>query len=354
MPIESLFLVGQFAPGELGKSYRRAFGTLGIRTHTLDLQEHRSCFGWWTRARIPHRLTIRSGLIRSRSLRAFNRLLEDAVVRSGAPAVLSFSMGRILPETVRNLRSRGIRVVCFFPDNPFPPHPSQRPETLPVASEADLCLIWSNRLVEKLRTFGVSNVAFLPFGWDPEVFPYQNTQPQGTWPGALFIGTWDRHREKFLEKLAGHIPLRIYGHYWGTRTMPFSRVRRCWQGGSLQSAAAAHAIRESAVCLNVLRLQHIIDGVPDGLIMRHFEVPGAGGFLLSTRSGGATTLFPEGETGEYFSDVEECIEKIRIYIADDSGRRHLVERAHDTVAAQHQYFDRARQILRLLDKVRAQ
>jgi hypothetical protein len=263
-------------------------------------------------------------------------------------------MATLLPETVHNLRQRGIRVACFFPDNPFPPHYGSRPETLPVAREADLCLIWSERLVERLRSAGVPNPAFLPFAWDPEVFPYQGTQIQGTWPGVLFVGGWDRHREVFLEKLARHVPLRIYGpEYWGTRSMPFSRVRRCWQRTDLRQAEAARAIRESAVCLNVLRHQHIVDGVPDGLIMRHFEVPGAGGFLLSTRSGGATTLFPEGETGEYFSDLPECLEKVRSYVANESARRELVERAHAAVAAQHRYTDRAGRILRLLDEVKA-
>jgi spore maturation protein CgeB len=101
-----------------------------------------------------------------------------------------------------------------------------------------------------------------------------------------------------------------------------------------------------------LRAQHIIDGVPDGLIMRHFEVPGAGGFLMSTRGGGATSLFPQGETGEYFSDLAECVEKAKYYIANESERRRLVERAHSKVASEHQYTDRARQIIRLLEECR--
>jgi hypothetical protein len=248
----------------------------------------------------------------------------------------------------------GIRIACFFPDNPFPPHYAARPETLPAARAADVCLIWSERLVPKLKNAGVPNPAFLPFAWDPRVFPYQNDRTQGTWPGVLFLGGWDKEREDFLERLASHVPLRIYGpDYWRTRTRTGSRVRSCWQRADLRLDAAARVIRESAICLNVLRTQHLVDGVPDGLIMRHFEVPGAGGFLLSTRSGGATTLFPEGETGEYFSGVNECVEKIRYYLANESARRQLAERAHAEIAMRHQYTDRARQILQLLDKCHA-
>lgn len=351
MPIESIFLVGHFIPGALGLSYQRAFNSIGVRTQILDPRETRDRIPLLMRNRIAHRLTIDNGFIRSRSFRAFNRWLEDSVIQSGAQALLSFPLDLVLAKTLDNIRRAGIRVACFYADNPFPPHYGARPETLPAARAADLCLIWSERLVDKLSAAGVANPAFLPFAWDPEVFPYQSAQPQGTWPGVLFLGGWDREREKFLEELSLHVPLRIYGPaYWGTRTKPFSRVRACWQRSALRLTDAARAIRESAVCLNVLRTQHIIDGKPDGTIMRHFEVPGAGGFLLSTRSGGATRLFPEGETGEYFSDIKECIEKAKSYIANDSSRRQLAERAHAAVAAQHQYKDRARQILHMLEQ----
>ncbi len=350
MPINSIFLFGLFSPGELGLSYQRAFDALGIRTHIFDIQKNRHHMGWWTRNRIPHRLTIRSGSVRTKSLEQFNRVLENAVVNSGAQALLSFSLEWLLPETVRSLRRKGIRVICFFPDNPFLPHPMHRPETIPVAREADLCLIYSELVMSKLKEAGVPHAAFLPFAWDPEVFPYQGDQQQGSWPGVLFLGTWDRHREAILEKLAPHVPLRIFGSaYWGTRTSRSSPLRHCWQGKSLHLADAARVIRESAVCLNILRLQHIIDGVPDGLIMRHFEAPGAGGFLLSTRGRGATDLFPEGESGEYYSDSDECIEKIKRYISDETARRLIADRAHTIVEAHHRYTDRAGQLLRMLD-----
>lgn len=115
-------------------------------------------------------------------------------------------------------------------------------------------------------------------------------------------------------------------------------------------ADAARVIRESAVCLNVLRTQHIIDGTPDGTIMRHFEVPGVGGFLLSTRSTGATEALPEGEAAEYFADANECIEKAKEYISNEAVRRRIAERGHAIVAERHQYTDRAREILRRLDE----
>jgi spore maturation protein CgeB len=353
MLIEAIFLVGNFLPGSLERSYQRAFEAIGVRTHVFPAIQFRQELNWVLRNRLAHRLTIRSNLIREKGAWRFNRSLEEAVLQSNARALLVVKGDFVMRETLHSLRSKGVRIALYYPDNPFPPHSCNRPETLPAARETDLYLIWSERLVKALKETGVSNPAFLPFAWDSEAFPYQGSQPQGTWPGVIFLGGWDKEREEFLEQVASKIPLRIYGpDYWGTRTRARSRARQCWQGHDLRLDAAARVIRESAVCLNILRTQHVIDGMPDGLIMRHFEVPGSGGFLLSTRGGGATALFHEGESGEYFSSVSECVEKAQYYIGNQVARRRLADTAHSHVASEHQYTDRARQILQLLNECR--
>lgn len=352
--IESVFLVAEFKRGDLGHSYERAFRALGIRTIRGEMSGWWDRLPWVVRNRIAHRLTQNSVSIRNYALKEFNRWLEGEVIRSGAQALISLSLHFILAETYRRIRCAGIVVAAFYPDNPFPPHYAARPETLPAARETNLCFVWSERLAAKLRRAGIRG-EYLPFAWDPDAFPYVADQPQGIWPGVLFLGGWDKERERFLEEVARAVPLRIYGPgYWGTRTRPLSRVRSCWQKTDLRLSDAARAIRESAVSLNILRTQHIIDSEPDGTIMRHFEVPGAGGFLLSTRSGGATEIFPEGEAAEYFSDPGECISKAETYIANQALRRQIAERGHAAVAGRHQYENRARQILSMLEQQRAE
>ncbi|MGA8532330.1 MAG: glycosyltransferase, partial [Acidobacteriaceae bacterium] len=334
----SIFILGEFSPGRLGYSYRSAFENLGYQTHTFEL---RSAYPlpWLIQNRIAHRLTRSSAFIRSTSLKDWNDQLVRMVLQSGADTILSLSMRFVSADTISKLRLHGIRVIMFYPDNPFPPHLNSMPETLPAARAADLCLIWSKRLVLRLRDAGVRRAEFLPFGWDSESFPWGEIQQEEFWPGVLFLGGWDREREIFLEQIAARIPVRIYGpDYWGKRTNPRGRVRQCWQGTDLRLADAAKVIRQSAVCVNILRTQHIIDGQPDAVIMRHFEVPGAGGLLLSTRDTTATSLFPEGETGEYFADLDECVAKANWFLQHESERESLIERAHSEVAAHHQYI----------------
>ncbi len=345
MTAEKVLIVGDFLPDRLGASYERAFQTLGHEVIRFDIVAERAALAWPARNRVLHRLTLGSLAARRTWSLRFNCRLLDLARASRVSWIFVHNGEWLMPETVQALQRLGKRVAIFHADNPFPPHYNNRPETLEAARQADLCLVWSEKLVEALKREGV-RAAFLAFGWDPEVFPYQHDVPQGSWPGVVFIGGWDREREAFLDEVAAHVPLRIYGpEYWGTRARRHGRARNCWQGHALAMTAAARVIRKSAVCLNVLRTQHVIDGVPDGVIMRHFEVPGAGGFLVSMRSGVATDLFPDGERAVYFRSVDECIMVSRRYIDDAESRTHIVRQAHECVAVSHTYTQRAEEVI---------
>ena len=156
-----------------------------------------------------------------------------------------------------------------------------------------------------------------------------------------------------MDHVAAHVPLEIYGSdYWRTRTRKSSRSRACWQGRTLNLSEAAKVIRESAICLNVLRTQHYTDGVADAVIMRHFEVPGAGGFLLSTRSGVATRLFPEGHTAEYYLGADECVDKCRRYLESPVLAQSIAAQAHEEVSTHHTYIHRATELSSMLRSLR--
>ena len=341
---ESVLLTGYFRADQLGASYERAFQSLGHPVHRFDIGEEYASLAWPARNRIAHRLTIRNLPMRRAWSHRYNQGLLDAATRCRAPWVFLHNGVWVMPETIHELRKQGRKVAIFHADNPYPPHYNYRPENIPAAREADLYLIWSQRLVAKLRKDGV-NAHFLAFGWDPEVTPYQGDMPQGTWPGAVFVGGWDRGREAFLDEVARHVPLKIYGPgYWGSRARRNGRARACWQGHALSGPEAAKVYREAAVSLNILRTQHIIDGQADGVIMRHFEVPGAGGVLLSTRSGVATELFPEGEAAAYFDTTQECIEKCQALISDNRRRQDLAGVGHQVVNMKHTYVVRASEI----------
>lgn len=79
--------------------------------------------------------------------------------------------------------------------------------------------------------------------------------------------------------------------------------------------------------------------------MRTFEIPGSGGFSLSTRTKGALEIFPEDHAGGYFESVDECLRQIEHFRTQDRLRLEIARNAHDIVRQGHTYVDRAKQII---------
>jgi len=338
---------GSFAVGRLAASYARGFEGAGCRVLRDDVRERDGHLAPWLRTRVGRRLTLRSLWLRRWGSRDWNsRFLSR--VQKVRPDVVAVVKGEyLMPETMRRVRETGSVLVLVHPDDPFPESVNHRPELLPDARGATCNFIWSRRLVRRLNATEGRNVKYLPFAWDPEVFPYvadgvgPGSRPRNG-PEVVFVGGWDRRRERWLEPVAKRFELEIWGpDYWATRTRRGSPVRECWQGRALRGREAAEAVARAQIALNILREQNL----PDGTNMRTFEAPGAGGFLLSTRTAGATEIYPEGEAGAYFGSVEEMLEKIDHYLTHPADRSAIARRAHEITASGHRYGHRARRIL---------
>lgn len=334
-------LYGDFGEDRLACSYQRALRGLGCQVVPIDTRDMSHYLAFWVRDRLLHRLTIRSRVLRQLGAVRWNEHITQRL-RDVAPDLLLILNGNfVMPDTVQGARSIGVRVFIFHADNPLPPWASNRPETLPSALACDAYLIWSRHLAERLMDIGVTRVEYLPFAWDPVIFPHIGLSEAPT-HRVVFVGGWDREREAWLTPLSKRFDLKIWGPaYWSTRTMPGSPLRRCWQGGALRGLRAAQTLADSAVALNVFRRQNL----PDGVNMRTFEVPGCGGFALATRTAGAQAILPECLAGAYFGEPEECYEQIERFLIRPSERLELAETAHARIADGHQYAHRAQRIL---------
>lgn len=339
-----VLLVGSFRIGHLAASYQRAFETLGHEVVRFDVNAHKQSLSWWLQSRFGHRLLINNLSARRLGSKAYNQALFSKVQETKPELLIAFNGPLVMPETVQRVRQRGVKFIFFQADNPFPPNYNARPETLLAAKECDAFLIWSTSLVEMLRNMGIP-AGYLPFGWDELLMPFQGLDNRLDYD-VTFVGGWDRQRELFLEGIARHFNLKIWGPaYWGERTRRNSRVRQCWQGRGLQGSGVAEVFARSHINLNILREQHYVGGKANGVIMRTLEAPGAGGFLLSTRSSDATELFPENEAAGYFSDFSDCLERIEHFLSNDGVRKDAVQQAHALVDANHHYVHRIKDLL---------
>lgn len=337
----SILIYGDFRPDRLAASYQRAFQQIGHDIVPFDIGPASVRLAPWLRHRIGHRATSRSMQLRRLGARKYNRAFVEAVKQHKPDLTFIINGDFLMPETLTQVRSLGSKVFIFHADNPFPGNAAHRPEALPCALESDCYFIWSRYWCQRLQSIGVRRAEYLGFAWDEELFPYMplSSQPEHD---VVFIGGWDKEREAVLTPLATQCDLKIWGPpYWIERTKPNSPLRRCWQGGALEGAEVSAVIAKSKVVLNVLRRQNL----PDGVIMRTYEVPGSGGFMLSTRTEGAKREFPEGVAGAYFGDVQDCIGQIKYFLEHDHLRRDIARKAHEVVCQSHSFRHRVQQIV---------
>lgn len=78
-----------------------------------------------------------------------------------------------------------------------------------------------------------------------------------------------------------------------------------------------------------------------GLPERCYGIPAAGGFLLCDRRTHARDDFSPGENWAEFDGIDDCVEKIRYWLAHFDAARDLAERCHYHVLAHHTYAHRA-------------
>ena len=90
-----------------------------------------------------------------------------------------------------------------------------------------------------------------------------------------------------------------------------------------------------------------------GLSERCFGVPAAGGFLLSDWRFHAADDFVPGTEWASFSDLDDCVERVRYYLAHFDESRAIAEAARRRVVAQHGYVHRAQRLLAYADAWRA-
>jgi spore maturation protein CgeB len=107
-------------------------------------------------------------------------------------------------------------------------------------------------------------------------------------------------------------------------------------------------IQQSRVNLNFGASCEYGAPVASGLPERCYGIPAAGGFLLCDRRTHAQDDFTPGENWAEFDGLEDCVEKIRYWLAHWDAARDLAERCHAHVMTAHTYANRAEKLHKAL------
>jgi spore maturation protein CgeB len=322
----------------LGASFRSALTQLGHEVFVADESWAYSFFD-----RRPFRTLWRPWIGSQPSARAlFRRILLRTCARAKPQLVLATQGGALDAELLAELRD-AVRVPCtvFSTDDPFNPNVSS-PKLIEALPLWDAIFTPRKSNLESLRRHCPGTVAYLPWGYDPDIyFPERPQTEEEAIPfrsDVVFIGVIDGDRVPYLDPLAECPNLRV--SFYGGPSRYTRRFRRIHKGLVLgQRYRFALSMSKVALCL-------VRKANSDGHVMRTFEVPACGAFMLAERTPDHAEMFREDEEAVFFGSPAEMVDKARYYASHDAARRRIAERGYARVTSGHNsYADRLRCLL---------
>jgi spore maturation protein CgeB len=332
MPQPDLVVVGPAGNTHISGSLAHAGGALGLSCVVVDTARA------YAGPRLLRALMWRWGGRRPYRLRTFSDCLRGELAANPPRWLVALGNAPITAEAVRALQDLGVQCVTYSTDDPWnPAHcAAWHLEALPLYDT-----VFSPRRsnLEDFRRLGCSDVRYLPFGYDERLFgaptgPALNASAET----VLFVGGADQDRAQFFGTFLQHGPRpTLVGGYWEcyAHTRPLSLGLRT--AAELRGLTASAAIN---LCL-VRRANR------DGHVMRSFEIPACGGFMIAEDTAEHRDIFgPEGECVLYFSGPRDAADKVRVALADPAGRSQMACAAHHRIVSQgHTYRDRLAQML---------
>jgi spore maturation protein CgeB len=241
---------------------------------------------------------------------------------------------------LHSLRKVGVNCITYSTDDPWNPV-HRAPWHLAALPLYDTIFSTRRACVQDFKRLGCADVRYLPFGYDDQLFGVSvDPATEATAETVLFVGGADRDRAEFFRDFLRYGPRpTLAGSYWEryAHTQPLSVGQKT--AAELRNLTASAAVN---LCL-VRRANR------DGHVMRSFEIPACGGFMIAEDTAEHRELFgPEGECALYFTGPRDAAEKVNLALADRAGRARMARAAHSRISSQgHTYRDRLRLMLQV-------
>ena len=113
-----------------------------------------------------------------------------------------------------------------------------------------------------------------------------------------------------------------------------------WPAGPVNADEIPRIMRESVISLNFANARG-----ENQIKARTFEVPGAGGFLLTERAPGLERFYSAGEELDVFANPAELEEKIRYYLSAPERRDEIARKGFERTRREHTYDARMSEIV---------
>jgi spore maturation protein CgeB len=334
-----LLIVGNGGGSNVGASFARACNEIG--TPFVQIESNRAMRGPATLRRLVWRLRDHQPM----RLGKFSTEVVDFCRTRQPDVILTMGTAPLTVEALAEISKVGCYRVNYLTDDPW--NPSLRSKWfLRALAGYDHVFTTRRANIGDLEALGVRRVSYLPFAWDPILCPeqkYLEEELQDYRADIMFAGGGDADRVPYFAALArAGFSVALYGGYWDR----FAETRTLTRG-QLPIAELPKAIAGARIALCLVRRAN-----RDGHCMRTFEVPAAGGCMLTEETEEHREILGrDGECVLYFRTVDEMIAKARLLCENPAERTRLAAAARARIRiCSNTYKDR---LIRILAAVEA-
>jgi hypothetical protein len=258
-------------------------------------------------------------------VRRLNRDLLQMAERERPDLVWTDKLLGMQPKTLDKLRAMGIATVSYMIDNPFGTRedPGWRLYMKDIP-HYDLHVVQRDANIADYKARGARDVIKIQTAYEPTIhFP----PPEG-WSDAnrdrevsFIIGTPYDQRGEFLTRLRKEfgLPVAVSGGLVWKRHLTAEAVAAMYRG----SGEYFRDVYREGLWKSKINLSFLTHANKDEFAHKSFEIAACEGFLLVERSEGHLQRFVEDEEAVFFSTIEECVEKIRRYLPDETARARI-------------------------------
>jgi spore maturation protein CgeB len=165
---------------------------------------------------------------------------------------------------------------------------------------------------------------------------------------VVFIGTINPARKDVLERIADQ-DLKIWAPQrspWGGWLESGSLLEKAYQKGCVYGEELVQIYSSAAVVIDIHFLFSTLAPIPN-VTLRVFEVPAAGGFVLTNNSPQLATLFTVDEEIVTYGSADELREKAVFYRTHPAERKRIAEKGRERVLRDHTFKHRLETIFRI-------
>jgi len=271
--------------------------------------------------------------------------------QSSKPAVVWIFKGvEIYPETLSKLRSLGIVLVNYNPDHPFiRTSIAHGGKNIVLAIPLyDLHFCYRMDLTQELKNKFNVQTALLPFGYELSDEWYDEIAQTDEIKKVCFIGTPDKERVKEIEVIArAGFHIDIYGQQYQNKYI-LDKYDNIKVHDVVLEKEFWKKIRQYRVQINFFRKHNI-----GSHNQRTFEVPGAGGILLSPDSVEQRTFFSDRKEIFYYNDSQSMLSSIEelLTMSEDEAMAIRMAARERSLNSNYSYESRALTVYNTLEKL---